>query len=146
MPNYLTPEGAKKLATELNQLMSVERPRIVQEVQEAAAQGDRSENAEYIYRKKQLREIDRRLRFLGKRLDIVAVIDPREQRQRERVFFGATVTVEDEDGVTATYRIIGADETGPAGDISWKSPIGRALLGKRLDDTVAVKWLSLIHI
>ena len=108
---------------------------------DAAAEGDRSENAEYIYRKRQLRQIDSRLRFLSKRLDDVRIVDPRAQPHRDRIFFGATVTVENEEGEEATYRIVGVDETdGAAGDISWQSPVGRALLGKSIGDTVTVKW------
>src|SRR6188768_3757739 len=110
MPNYLTPEGAKKYADELNKLLTVERPRIVQEVQEAAAQGDRSENAEYIYGKKRLREIDRRIRFLSKRLGTPTIVVPSEQKDSSRVYFGATVTLEDEDGNKLTYQIVGPDE------------------------------------
>ena len=139
--NYITPAGYRKLADEFDYLRSTLRPEVVAALGDAAAEGDRSENAEYIYRKRQLREIDRRLRFLGKRLDHIAIIDPREQRQRVNVFFGATVTVVDDDGNTLVYRIVGADEIdGKAGAISWKSPIGKALLGKRVDDTVVVKW------
>jgi transcription elongation factor GreB len=139
--NYITPPGYKRLTDELIFLRTKKRPEVVGALADAAAEGDRSENAEYIYRKRQLRDIDRRLRFLSKRLDHVAVVDPREQKRRDRVFFGATVTVEDETGTSATYRIVGVDEVdGTAGDISWKSPVGRALLGKELGDTVTVKW------
>jgi len=139
--NYITPSGYRRLADEFEYLRSTKRPEVVSALSDAAAEGDRSENAEYIYRKRQLREIDRRLRFLGKRLDHVAVIDPRDQKRRDRVFFGATVTVEDEDGTETTYKIVGVDEIdGKSGAISWKSPIGRALIGKALDDTVVVKW------
>jgi transcription elongation factor GreB len=138
--NYITRAGHRRLTEEFDFLRSKKRPEVVSALGDAAAEGDRSENAEYIYRKKQLREIDRRLRFLAKRLDIAVIVDPTEQKRRDRVFFGATVKVEDETGVTATYRIIGADETGPAGDISWRSPVGRALLGKALGDTVSVTW------
>lgn len=139
--NYITPAGYKKLAEELDYLRFKKRAEVVSALADAAAEGDRSENAEYIYRKKQLREIDKRIRFLAKRLDVAVVTDPREQRQNERVFFGARVTVEDEEGVRHTYRIVGVDEIdGGQGDISWKSPVGKALLGKRLDDTVVVKW------
>ena len=98
-PRYITPEGARRLQEELAQLWNVERPRVTQEVADAAAQGDRSENAEYIYGKKRLREIDRRVRFLRKRLEEVEVVRPGEVGDRERVFFGAWVTLEDEDGV-----------------------------------------------
>lgn len=137
-PNYITPEGARRLSEELARLRS-ERPRVVQEVADAAAQGDRSENAEYIYGKKKLREIDRRMRFLTYRLKDAVVVDPKQQRG-DKVFFGATVEVEDEDGARATYRIVGEDEVDSAnGDISYKSPIGRALIGKRVDDVITVR-------
>jgi transcription elongation factor GreB len=139
--NYITPPGYKKLVAEQEFLHFKKRPEVVNALADAAAEGDRSENAEYIYRKRQLRQIDSRLRFLSKRLDNVAVIDPREQKRRDRVFFGATVKVEDEEGETHVYRIVGQDEIeGGAGVISWKSPIGKALLGKALGDTVVVKW------
>ena len=108
---------------------------------DAAAEGDRSENAEYIYRKRQLRQIDSRLRFLSKRLDHVVIVDPREQKRRDRIFFGATVTVEDEEGKSFSYRIVGQDEIeGGERTISWKSPVGKALLGKSVGDTVVVRW------
>jgi transcription elongation factor GreB len=136
--NYITRAGHRRLTEEFDFLRNKKRPEVVGALADAAAEGDRSENAEYIYRKKQLREIDRRLRFLAKRLDIAVIVDPTEQKRRDRVFFGATVKVEDEDGETVTYRIVGADETGPSGDISWRSPVGRALLGKALGDTVSV--------
>ncbi|MEA2698115.1 MAG: transcription elongation factor GreB [Myxococcales bacterium] len=139
--NYITPPGYKKLIEEFDFLRAKKRPEVVSALADAAAEGDRSENAEYIYRKRQLRDIDRRLRFLSKRLDHIAVVDPREQKRRDRVFFGATVKVEDDNGDACVYRIVGVDEIdGTAGDISWKSPVGRALLGKALDDTVTVKW------
>jgi transcription elongation factor GreB len=139
--NYITPEGYKRLVDELEFLRFKKRPEVVSALADAAAEGDRSENAEYIYRKRQLREIDRRLRFLGKRLDNVAVVDPKAQTRRDRVFFGATVTVEDEDGAKHVYRIVGVDEIeGAAGVISWKSPVGNALLGKEIGDTVTVRW------
>src|SRR5207247_8073122 len=104
--NYITPAGYRKLADEFDFLRSTERPEVVSALADAAAEGDRSENAEYIYRKRQLREVDRRLRFLGKRLDHIAVVDPREQKRRDRVFFGATVTVEDAGGEAQTFRIV----------------------------------------
>lgn len=136
--NYMTPEGARKLSEELARLRT-QRPKVVQEVADAAAQGDRSENAEYIYGKKRLREIDRRMRFLTYRLKDAVVVDPKVQRG-DKVFFGATVDVEDEDGARATYRIVGEDETDSShGDISYKSPIGRALIGKRVDDVITVR-------
>jgi transcription elongation factor GreB len=136
---YITPDGAKKLRAELDQLWTVERPRVTQEVADAAAQGDRSENAEYIYGKRRLREIDRRVRFLSKRLDEVTVVtepptDPR------KVFFGAYVTVEDDGGERHRYRIVGGDESDvDKGWISIDSPVARACLGKREDDVVTVR-------
>ena len=120
-------------------LRSKQRPKIVQEVADAAAQGDRSENAEYIYGKKKLREIDRRIHFLVKRLESASVVDPkaRPEGERERIFFGATVDVEDEDGKTATYQIVGEDEIDlTRGRISYKSPLARALLKRKVDETV----------
>jgi transcription elongation factor GreB len=139
-PNYITKEGAKRLSEELSRLRSVERPRVVQEVSDAAAQGDRSENAEYIYGKKRLREIDRRMRFLTKRLESAVLVDPAEQQAKDKVFFGATVDVVDEDDQRSTYTIVGEDEIdGKRGCISWRSPIGRALLGRRAGDVVTVR-------
>jgi transcription elongation factor GreB len=136
-PNYITPTGYQKLSDELDFLLKRERPRVVQEVADAAAQGDRSENAEYIYGKKRLREIDRRLRFLAARLEHAAVIDPATPRG-ECVYFGATVDLEDEDGRAVTWQIVGVDETDPgAGRISWRSPLGRALLKRRAGDEVS---------
>jgi transcription elongation factor GreB len=138
MPNYLTPQGAKKLADELNRLMTVERPRVVQEVADAAAQGDRSENAEYIYGKKRLREIDRRVRFLTKRLDSAVVVKPGEVDESV-VRFGARVEVRDENGKHSEYLLVGPDEADPsAGKLSFQSPIGRALLKRRVGDVVSV--------
>ncbi len=139
MPNYITPGGAAKLQAELAQLVKVERPKTVEEVATAAAHGDRSENAEYKYGKLRLRDIDRRIRFLGKRLDAVVVVDPRQQ-QGDAVFFGATVEVEDEDGTRKTYQLVGEDESAPEdGRISWKSPLGRALLKRKVGDFTVVK-------
>ncbi len=138
-PNYITKEGAKRLSEELGRLRTVERPRVVQEVSEAAAQGDRSENAEYIYGKKRLREIDRRMHYLTKRLERAEVVVPPE-RAPEKAFFGATLELEDEDGGTVAYTIVGEDEAdGARGRISWRSPIGRALLGKCRGDAVIVR-------
>jgi transcription elongation factor GreB len=137
-PNYITPEGAKKLARELDQLKTQDRPKIVEEVSVAAAEGDRSENASYIYGKKKLREIDRRIRFLTKRLEAARVIT--EMHDGDMVFFGAFVTVEDEAGAKREYRIVGEDEVDPkAGRISWRSPLGRALLKKTAGDVVTVQ-------
>jgi transcription elongation factor GreB len=136
---HITPEGAKKLRAELDQLWTVERPRVTQEVADAAAQGDRSENAEYIYGKRRLREIDRRVRFLSKRLEEVKIVSE-PPTDPSRVFFGAWVTVEDEDGTEKTYRIVGPDESNLEGGlISLDSPVARALLGKREGDEVTVK-------
>lgn len=137
--HYITPEGAKKLRAELEQLWTVERPRVTQEVADAAAQGDRSENAEYIYGKRRLREIDRRVRFLSKRLDDVTVVTE-PPSDAKRVFFGAYVTVEDEEGEQATYRIVGPDESDVDKRwISMEAPVAKALMGKRLDDEVLVR-------
>ncbi len=134
--NYITPQGHRRLAEEVQHLQKVERRRVVQEVSEAAAMGDRSENAEYIYGKKRLREIDRRLRFLSKRLRIAKVIDPAEL-EGDRVLFGATVDIENEEGRAYTYQIVGVDETQPsAGRISWKSPLGAALMKRTVGDDV----------
>jgi transcription elongation factor GreB len=138
---YITRRGAEQLQSELNQLVSSERPRVVQEVADAAAQGDRSENAEYIYGKKRLREIDRRMRFLSKRLDSLEVVSPGQApSDAERVFFGAFVEVQDEDGERKRYRLVGPDEADPDhGSISYKSPLGQALLKKRRGDVVVVR-------
>ena len=137
MPNYLTPEGAKKLQAELNQLLNVARSKVVQEVAEAAAQGDRSENAEYSYGKKKLREIDRRIRFITKRLDAAVVV--KQESSHEEVRFGATVDVEDENGKKSSYLVVGPDEASPSdGRISFQSPLGRALMKRRVGDVVSV--------
>jgi transcription elongation factor GreB len=139
MPTYLTKEGAKKLADELSALACVERPRVVQEVADAAAQGDRSENAEYIYGKKRLREIDRRIRFLTKRLDSAVVVEQEETGHAD-VRFGATVEVVDESEKRSSYSIVGPDEADPSqGRISFQSPLGRALLKRRVGDVVTVQ-------
>lgn len=136
---YITREGATKMRTELEQLWTVERPRVTQEVADAAAQGDRSENAEYIYGKRRLREIDRRVRFLTKRLEEVVVVSE-PPTDRRRVFFGAYIELEDEDGNEVTYRIVGPDEFDvDKGWISMDSPVAKALMGKREGDEVTVK-------
>ncbi len=139
MPSYLTPDGAKKLATELSRLLNVDRVKVVQEVADAAAQGDRSENAEYIYGKKKLREIDRRIRFITKRLDS-AVVVKQEVAAHSEVRFGATVDVEDENGKKSRYLIVGPDEAAPSdGRISFQSPLGRALMKRKVGDVVSVQ-------
>jgi transcription elongation factor GreB len=139
-PNYITPEGARRLQEELAGLYSKERPKVVGEVADAAAQGDRSENAEYIYGKKRLREIDRRIHFLTKRLEAAVVVAPGEARADGVVFFGAIVEVEDEDGERARYQIVGEDEIDLANKrVSWRSPIGSALLKRRVGDTVNLR-------
>ena len=136
---YATPEGARRLREELDHLWKVLRPQVTRAVQEAAAQGDRSENAEYIYGKRQLREIDRRVRFLRKRLEGLVVVD-RAPDDRSRVFFGAWVQVEDETGEATTFRIVGPDEIDPARRyVSMDSPLARALMGKRLDDEIRIE-------
>jgi transcription elongation factor GreB len=136
---YATPEGAKRLREELDELWRVQRPQVTRAVQEAAAQGDRSENAEYIYGKRQLREIDRRVRFLRKRLEGMVVVD-RPPDDRNRVFFGAWVRLEDDDGAESEVRIVGPDEIDPARrHVSMDAPLGRALMGKRLDDEISVE-------
>lgn len=136
---YITPEGYRRLAAEHERIWSVERPRIVAEVEAAAALGDRSENAEYLYGKRKLRELDRRLRHLSLRLDALTVVDP-APHPGGRAFFGAWVTVEHDDGAARTYRLVGPDELDvAAGRISVDAPLGRALLGKRAGDTVVVQ-------
>jgi len=136
---FITPEGRAELEAELTKLWRVERPRVTKEVAEAAALGDRSENAEYIYGKRRLREIDRRVRELTQRLDSLTVMDT-TGKQYSDVRFGAWVTLEDEDGKTVRYRLVGTDETRPeAGQISVESPIGSRLLGKRVGDEVTVQ-------
>jgi transcription elongation factor GreB len=138
-PNYLTKEGAQKLADELRHLLTRQRPRVVQEVAEAAAQGDRSENAEYIYGKRRLREIDRRIRFLTQRLDSAEIVTG-QRATAGRVHFGARVVVEDEKGTRREYRLVGPDEAEPAaGKISYLAPLGRALLERKVGDVVTVR-------
>jgi transcription elongation factor GreB len=140
MPHYLTPEGAKRYADELNRLLVVERPRVVQEVADAAAQGDRSENAEYIYGKRRLREIDRRVRFLSKRLESAVVVKREDSGAPREVRFGATVEVRSEDGKLGRYTIVGPDEADPGnGRISFESPLGRSLMKKTVGDVVSVR-------
>ena len=138
-PNYITPQGLKNIQTELNELLYIERPQIVKTVAWAASLGDRSENADYIYGKRRLREIDRRILFLQKRLDNIEVIAARDVKS-DKISFSATVTIEDEAGTRTTYQIVGVDELDPKnGRISWQSPLARALLGKKAGDSVVVK-------
>src|SRR5512139_347308 len=138
--NYMTPEGYRRLKEEYMHLLDVERPALVQTVAWAASNGDRSENGDYIYGKKRLREIDRRLRFLAKRLENSEVIDPVQRQGCEQVFFGATVTVCHEDGVERTYSIVGIDEADAGkGHISWVSQLARTLLKARADDAVILQ-------
>lgn len=137
--NYITPSGYVRLREELKLLLSVERPKVVEVVAWAASNGDRSENADYIYGKKRLREIDHRIRFLQKRIDSAVVVDPVEQRG-SKVLFGATVTVLNDDGEEKTYCIVGMDETDlHKGRVSWKSPIGQALLQSQVGNVVTFK-------
>lgn len=139
---YITPEGAQRLRDELDQLWRIERPRVTQAVAEAAAQGDRSENAEYTYGKKRLREIDRRVRFLRQRLDGMTVVDMREAARRDdaKVFFGAWIQIRDEGGSAQWHRIVGPDEFDMAPEyVSMDSPLGRALMRKSGGDEVVVE-------
>lgn len=136
--NYITREGYLALDRELKYLWKEERPKVTQAVSDAAAMGDRSENAEYIYGKRRLREIDRRVRFLSKRLESLNIVDP-DPRQEGKVFFGAWVKVEDEMGAQHVFRIVGADEFDPHKNwISINSPVARALIGHKVDDEVTV--------
>jgi transcription elongation factor GreB len=135
--NYITPAGHARLRDELEHLVKRERPHVVEIVAWAASNGDRSENGDYIYGKRRLREIDRRIRFLTKRLDIAEVVDPLRQGENDQVFFGARVTVADEAGVENTYTIVGVDEADVArGRISWISPLARAMIKQREGDSV----------
>ena len=135
--NYITPQGYARLRTELLALMDDERPKVVETVHWAAKNGDRSENGDYLYGKKRLREIDRRIRFLTKRLEIAEVTDPSVHHGGEQVFFGATVTYADEDGAERTVTIKGIDESeSSAGEVSWISPIARTLLRARVGDVL----------
>jgi transcription elongation factor GreB len=136
--NYITPEGFKKLQEEFTQLFNGERPKLVETVAWAAGNGDRSENGDYIYGKRRLREIDKRLQFLRDRIESAEVVDAATIKST-KVVFGATVTIEDEDGEVKTYRIVGEDEIEPgANKISWKSPMAKALLGKSVGDEVTI--------
>lgn len=136
---YITPEGARRLREELDELWRVQRPQVTRAVAEAAAQGDRSENAEYTYGKRQLREIDRRVRFLRKRLEGIVVVD-RPPDDPQRIFFGAWVRIADEQGAERELRIVGPDEIDATrGYVSMDAPLARALMGRRLDDEVRIE-------
>jgi transcription elongation factor GreB len=139
---YITPEGARSLRDELNHIWKVKRPEVTSKVAAAAALGDRSENADYIYGKKHLREIDKRIRYLTKRLDNLEIVD-RLPEDQDRVFFGAWVTLVDEENQESVVRIVGADELDMSkGWISLHSPMAKALLGKQLDDEVRIETPS----
>ncbi len=141
--NYMTPQGFERLREELMTLMRKERPEVVQVVSWAAANGDRSENGDYLYGKKRLREIDRRIRFLSKRLERSAVVDPAKRAKTDQVFFGATVTWCNSKGDERTVKIVGVDEVDPAkGHVSWISPIAKALMRAYEGDVVKVRTPS----
>jgi transcription elongation factor GreB len=132
--NLITPAGYDRMYSELRHLADNERPKLLEEIAAAAAQGDRSENAEYIYGRKRLREIDKRINFLKSRLEKAKIIDPKSQTG-DKVVFGATVTISDEEDRQKTWFIVGEDEADPSsGKISWRSPLGRALLNKAVGD------------
>jgi len=136
--NYITPEGFKKLQEEFRILLHEERPKLVETVAWAAGNGDRSENGDYIYGKKRLREIDKRLKFLRDRIESAQVVDPKQVKS-DKVVFGAIITIEDEDGEIKTYTIVGEDEIEPGQNrISWKSPMAKALLGKKVGDEIEI--------
>ena len=140
LKNYITPAGFQRLKDELDTLWKSERPELVNTITWAASNGDRSENGDYIYGKKRLREIDRRIRFLAQRLDSAEVVDPAQRKGCDQVFFGATVTLRRQDGSNAIYSIVGVDEADAGhGLISWVSPLARALLKARAADSVLLK-------
>ena len=137
--NYITPEGYQRIREELFSLIDFERPEVVKIVHWAASNGDRSENGDYIYGKRRLREIDRRIRFLTKRLDLAQVVDPTIHHGSDQVFFGATITYLNQQGVEQTVRIVGIDEIDPLhGKISWVSPVARALTKSKEGDVVTL--------
>jgi transcription elongation factor GreB len=138
--NYMTPKGHARLEEELHRLLRIERPKVVEVVSWAAGNGDRSENGDYIYGKKRLREIDKRIRFLTKRLEAAEVVDQKQQKMRDRVFFGASVTYVNGRDEECRVRIVGVDEAGvEQGDISWISPIARALHKAMVGDVVKLR-------
>jgi transcription elongation factor GreB len=137
--NYITPLSHKRLLDELENLLKNERPEVTKLVQWAASNGDRSENADYLYGKRRLREIDRRIRFLTQRLDASVVVDPQKMNSN-KIQFGATIELLDEEGKTKTFTIVGVDEVNTSlGRISWQSPVGKSLIGKSSGDEVLVK-------
>jgi transcription elongation factor GreB len=139
-PNYMTPASFSTLQAELKQLLSVDRPKVVDVVSWAAGNGDRSENGDYIYGKKRLREIDRRIRYLTKRIESAVVVDPAAQKNPDQIFFGATVTYLRDDDTEQTVTIVGVDEADlSAGKISWISPVARALMKARVGDSVELR-------
>jgi len=141
--NLITPAGLERLRAELNELRRVERPKVVETMAWAASNGDRSENGDYIYGKRRLRQIDARIHFLTERLKIAKPVDPAKQKYRNQVFFGATVTYAQEDGPERTVRIVGVDETGTdEQDVSWVSPVAKALLRARVGDLVRLQTPS----
>ena len=151
--NYITPQGFARLQQELLTLIDEERPKVVDIVHWAASNGDRSENGDYIYGKKRLREIDRRIRFLTKRMDMASITDPSVHHGSDQVFFGARVTYEDAEGQAQTVTILGTDEADSAkGQVSWVSPIARALIKSRVGDVVqlqtpaGVKQLDIVQV
>ena len=143
LKNYMTPQGHRRMQEELRRLMREERPKVVEVVAWAAGNGDRSENGDYIYGKKRLREIDSRIRFLSKRLESAQIVDPHRQKNRDQVFFGATVTFADRGGTEKTVTIVGIDEADlDQGQVSWVSPIARALMKAHEGDVVELRTPS----
>jgi transcription elongation factor GreB len=139
-PRFITPEGFRRLKAEYDELFGIERPRIVEVVSWAASLGDRSENADYLYGKKRLREIDRRLGYLARIMKATKIVDPAEQPSRDQVRFGATVELADEDDNRRTLTIVGDDETdASAGRIGWSAPLARALIGAKAGDERIVR-------
>ena len=137
--NYITPAGYAALKAEFDELFRVERPKLVETIAWAASNGDRSENGDYIYGKRRLRQVDSRIRFLGRRMETAEVINPASQGENEQIFFGATVTYSRRDGAESTVQIVGVDEAVPAeGRISWVAPVARALLKARAGDVVTL--------
>lgn len=138
--NYITPEGADKLRKELHQLLHLDRPELVKVISWAASNGDRSENGDYIYGKRRLREIDRKIRFLTKRLEAAEIVDPLAHKKKDRVLFGAIVTVRDEEDRERVFRIVGEDEfDAKKGWVSWVSPIAKVLLNAQVGDVVQLR-------